>query len=270
MRRILIVIALAALAAGTVRAAVAVNGTVVTETGRKSGQIRWSGRTKTYVISQKMGATMVDVEVKASDVTELEIPEPAGLAAAAQQVDHGQGAAAIGVLTKIATDYAHLQWDKVAGGYLAQAYLSANNAAKALETCEKIVAEDPTAAYKGDLAPAYWAALIKMNRKSTLEAALNKAATSGDRFSSGAALIARGDFEYADGGENVEAAKKALVDGYLRVALLYGDADVGPRLRPEALYKAAKCFEKMGQTSRAANCRSELKQAYPTSPWASK
>ena len=74
-------------------------------------------------------------------------------------------------------------------------------------------------------------------------------------------MIARGDYAYADGGESVEAAKKALVDGYLRVALLYGDADVGPRLRPEALYKAAKCFEKMGQTSRAANCRSELKQA---------
>ena len=113
-------------------------------------------------------------------------------------------------------------------------------------------------------------ALLKLNQKTKLEAALAKAAASGDRFSSGAAFTLRGDIVMQEGGESADAAKKALADGYLRVVLMYTDQPVAAKLRPEALYKAAQCFEKLGQSGRAEAMRGELKKLYPNTLWAMK
>jgi hypothetical protein len=94
-----------------------------------------------------------------------------------------------------------------------------------------------------------------------------KAAATGDRYSSGAALIGRGDIILA-GGESADSLRAALVDGYLRVALMYTDGKIAEQLRPEALAKSAQCFEKIGQAGRADQMRGELKRLYPNSPWA--
>lgn len=273
MRRIITAIVFAGVAAlaSDLRAAAAAQGTLFTKDGgQKSGVIKWSARNKSYVITQKQanGSTM-DMEVEAKNVDHLDIKPPQGMDQAIKAVESGKGAGQISFLEKIVDEYAHLQWDQKAGSYLAKAYLDANNGAKALETCRKIISVDKTAGYSGDLAPTYWQALIKNNQISTLEQMLTKAASSGDRFSSGSALIARGDAILAKD-DTPTGAKKALVDGYLRVVLLYKDAEVAPRLRPEALYKAAQCFEKAGQTSRASDLRSELKSQYASSPWAAK
>ena len=200
----------------------------------------------------------------------MNIAKPANIDAAIAQVQKGQGAAAIGVLQGIVKEYSHLQWDKVAGRYLVEAYLAANRGEDALKSAQAIIAADPGAAFVGELAPAYWTALLKLNQKAKLEAALAKAAASGDRFSSGAAFTLRGDIIMHDGGESADAAKKALADGYLRVVLMYTDAPVAAQLRPEALYKAAQCFEKLGQSGRAEAMRGELKKLYPNSLWAMK
>lgn len=257
---------------GSLSAGVAVQGTVSTASGRKSGLVKYSPRNKgTYVITQKQASgTTMDVEIPAKDVVALEIAEPAGFKQAVALVESGKGTSAIAALEKIVEDYAHMRWDLVAGGYLAKAYMGANNAAKALEVCSKIVESDPDSGFKGDLAPVYWSALLENNRKATLDQMLAKAASAGDRFTSASAFIVRGDAILKDGAESAEAAKKALVDGYLRVVLMYNDGEVGPRVRPEALYKAAKCFEKIGQTSRASDLRSELKGRYGSSPWAAR
>ncbi len=259
-----VIIALAALAASTVVGDV--KGTIVTENGdAKKGLIRWSGRSKAYVVT----VGKVEVEIPATEVAELDVDKPAAFDAAVEQVEKGQGAAAIPSLAKIVKEYAHLQWDKTAGRYLAQAYVAASKPEEALKTCQAIISGDPEAAYKGDLAPAYWNALLSLDKKAPLEKALEKAAKSGDRFSSASALIMRGDIILKDGKDSVDAAKKALTDGYLRVVLLYRDADVAARVRPEALYKAAKCFEKLGQSGRVDAMRTELK-TYASSPWAAK
>ncbi len=261
---------LMALAGMTAATVFAVPGTVVTENDSKTGDVKWSVRAKGYVISVKQGNTMIDAEVPAADVVELDIQKPATFDAAAEQVDKGNGSAAIPALKKIIDDYQHLQWDKIAGSYLARAYLDSGKAEDAYKTCRDIIAGDPSAAYKGDLAPAYWEALLKLDKKSALEGALKKAAASGDRFSSGSALIKRGDIILAEGKDSPDAAKKALTDAYLRVVLLYRDAEVAARVRPEALYKAAKCFERLSQSGRADQMRTELKSLYGSSPWASK
>ena len=231
-----------------------------------------SSVTRTFLASASAassnGSTM-DMEVEAKNVDRLDIKPPQGMEQAIKDVEAGRGAGQISFLEKIVDEYAHLQWDQKAGSYLAKAYLAANNGAKALETCRKIISVDKTAGYSGDLAPTYWQALIKNNQTSTLEQVLAKAASSGDRFSSGSALIARGDAIIAKD-DTPAGAKKALVDGYLRVILLYRDPEVASRIRPEALYKAALCFDKAGQTSRASDLRSELKSQYAGSPWAAK
>ncbi len=232
----------------------AIQGSVSTETETVSGDIKWHGRTKSYIIEKGK----VTKEFKLADVTSLDIPKPAGYDKAVQLVEGGQGGQAISVLAKIVADYRMLQWDKPAGRYLALAHLAAGNAKKAYDACEPIIAEDKEAAYKGDLAAAYWQALLKLGKTDQLEGLLKKAATAGDRASSAAALVMRGDIIVAASNDSPEELRRALRDGYLRVVLMYQDANCA-RERGEAMLKAATCFDKLGQAARAENLRAQAK-----------
>ena len=265
MRRIMS-IAAAAMAAATVFGDVA--GTVINKNDeRLKGQIRWSARDKAYVVT----SGGVELQVKLNELQALDIPKPAGFDEAVANASKGSptaSAAAIPVLKKIVDGYKRLQWDQAAGRYLAQAYIDTGKAEQALAVCDDIIKMDSTAAYKGELAPSYWRALMALGRAAPLSSALEKAAKSGDRFSSGSALIMRGDMLMKEGNESRDAARKALVDGYLRVVLLYTDEAVAAKLQPEALFKAARCLEILSQATRADQMRSELKRAYPQSVWA--
>lgn len=245
----------------------AVKGSLTMENGDvHKGLISWDGGQKEYVV--KKGK--FEERYKSSDVDKLDIEQPAALGAAVAQVEQGQGAAAIPALQAIVKDYAHLQWDKVAGRYLAEAYLAADKPDAALKVCRDIIEDESAAAYRGDLAPAYWNALLRLNRLPALEKNLKKAMEGKDRFSRGAALIMYGDIAMKAGHESSDACKKALTDGYLRVVFLYTDAEIAGRLQPEALYKAAHCFDKLNQSVRADFMRTELKRTYASSPWASR
>ena len=261
-----IIIALCAIASCAVSGAV--TGTVTTENGHThKGTVRWSAREKAYVVNDGK----FDNTLKATEVSEVSIDKPATYDAAVAQVAKGQSAAAIPALQKIVKDYSHLQWDKAAGRYLAEAYVAADKPSDALKVCNDIIDGEPSAAYRGDLAPAYWSALLSLNRRGPLEKSLEKAMKGSDRFSRGAALIMRGDIALKDGGESVDACKKALTDGYLRVVFLYKDnPEIAEKLQPEALYKAARCFDKLSQSGRADFMRTELKRTYASSPWANK
>jgi len=236
----------------------AIHGTLSTESETLTGDIKWQARNKQYVVSVKKGSTMVDMERKLVDVTGLDIPKPAGYDKAVQAVEAGQGASAIGVLSKIVSDYRMLQWDKPAGRYLALAYLSSGNAQKAYEVCAPIVAEDKSAGYTGELAAAYWQALLKLGKREQLEGLIKKAASSGNRQASAAALEMRGDIIMASSNDAPEELRKALRDGYLRVVLMYQDAEC-TRERRSSMLKAAKCFDKLGQAARAENLRGQAK-----------
>ena len=258
--------AMAALATAAVFGAV--TGTITTENGdEKKGTIRWSRSDKAYEVTDKKG---IAVQVPPSDVASMDIDKPAGFDEAVAQVNKGQGKAAIPVLQQIVKEYARLDWDKAAGRYLAEALISAGDVSKGVSACEDVIKTDADAAFKGDLAPAYWEGLLKLDRRQKLEGLLKKAAASGDDFSVGAALLKRGDLVLIDGKDSNDAAKKALIDAYLRVVLMYRDPEIAPKLQPEALYKAGKCFEKLGQSGRADSMRMQLKQQYADSPWAAK
>ena len=234
--------------------AFAIQGSVSTETETVDGDVKWHNRDRKYVIEKGK----ITKEFKLEEVTALNIPTPPGYDKAVQLVESGQGASAIAVLAKIVADYRMLQWDKPAGRFLAQAHLAAGNAKKAQDVCEEIIAVDKSAAYSGDLASAYWQALLKLGKTEQLEKLLKKAATADSRQASAAALVMRGDIIVAASNDAPEELKKALRDGYLRVVLMYQDAECA-RERGEAMQKAAACFDKLGQSARAENLRAQAK-----------
>lgn len=242
-------------------------GTIVDAQGPHKGAVRYSMKSKTYFVTAKQNGAVLESEIQPGDVTSMEIAEPAGWAQAVEKVEKGQASAAINYFAGIVKKYNHLQWDLRAARYLANAYMASGDADKALEACTAVVRADPEASYKGELAPIFWKVLVKLGKKEQLEKLLVKAASSGDRYSSGAALIGRGDLILASGESN-DSLRAALVDGYLRVALMYTDGKIAEQLRPEALAKSAQCFEKIGMAGRADQMRGELKRLYPNSPWA--
>ena len=234
--------------------AFAIQGSVSTESETVSGDIKWHGRDKKYVIEKGK----ITKEFALADVTSLDIPKPAGYDKAVSAVEGGQGLSAIPILTKIVADYRMLQWDKPAGRYLAMAHIAAGNAQKAYDVCVPIVSEDKSAGWSGDLASAYWQALLKLGKRDQLEGLLKKAAASGDRSASAAALVMRGDIIVQGSNDAGEELKRALRDGYMRVVLMYQDPECR-RERADALIKAATCFDKLGQAARAENLRAQAK-----------
>ena len=235
----------------------AVKGTLRTEADSKSGDIKWQPRAKKYTVTFKKGSTTVNAEYPLADVVELSIPKPEGFDKAAEQVAAGHGAGAIATLEKILSEYRMLQWDKPAGRYLAMAYISAGQAQKAYDTCRSIIADDKSAAWSGDLAAAYWQSLLKLGKTDQLENVLKKAATSGDRQAAAAVCVMRGDVILSEG-SSPEILKRALRDGYLKASLMFTDPACS-RERAEAMLKAADCFEKLGQASRADKLRTKAR-----------
>lgn len=248
------ILSLAALAAAPL---MAIQGTIFTEVDHKSGDIKWQPRAKAYLVSFKKGNTEVSAEFKASDVTRLDIPKPAGYDKAVEQVVKGQGAAAIATLAKIVSDYRMLYWDRPAGRYLVLAYIAAGQAQKGYDVCAGIISEDKAAEWSGELAPAYWQVLLKLGKKDKLESVLKKAVSSGNRASAAAALSMRGDIIMAEG-DAPDVTKRALRDGYLRTVLMFTD-EACVQERAEAMAKAAACFDKLGQASRAERLRSQAR-----------
>ena len=232
----------------------AIQGTVSTAAESFAGDVKWHARDKKYVVEKGK----ITKEFKLADVTSVDVAKPANFDKAVQMVEGGQGSAAVPMLTKMVSEYRMLKWDKLAGRYLALAHLAAGNAQKAYEACQPIVSEDKSAAYSGDLAAAYWQALLKLGKTEQLEGFLKKAAASGDRSSSAAALVMRGDMIVAASNDQPAELRRALTDGYLRVVLMYQDASCA-RERAEACLKAAQCFEKLGQTARAEQLRAQAK-----------
>ena len=251
-------LAIAALAALAATSALAVEGTIKTDKDTRSGDIKWQSRTKSYALTYKKGSTNVSAEYPLADVVRLDIDKPATFDKLVEMVKSGRGAAAIGGLSAIVKDYKMLVWDKPAGRYLVEAYLAAGQAQKAFETATGIIAEDKTAAYVGELAPAYWQALLKLGKTQQLENCLRKAASEGDRASSAEALMMRGDMIIATDGDTHDAHRKALTDAYLRVALMYTDPACKDARR-EAMNRCAASLDKLGMAARAEGMRTQAK-----------
>lgn len=237
-------------------------GTVYTANGQKRGTLRWLNSAKEYRISDGKSETVI----KADDAERVEVDRPASLNTAIRNVQAKKSlSTAIKDLEDLVKAYSHLTYDLEAARWLATAYLEQGNSTKAVSVCEGIIRDNPEAAYKGEMASAYWDALIKDGKGTKLNLLLEKAIASGDRAMAATALVKRGDAIMARGSSRANC-EEALRDGYLRVILLYADPQLGAY--PEALYKGAKAFDGMSQGSRADKLREQLKRDCASSHWA--
>lgn len=228
-----------------------------------SGKIRWLPTKKIYVVTQtRSGGQSFDFELPLDKVDKVAVAKPAKFDAAVNAVKGGKAAAAVPVLQDIVKTYAMLQWDEPAARYLAEAQLASGDASSAITTCEGLIKTKPELAYLGELAPTYWQALLRTGKSGKLGDLITKAIAEGDREVSASALIMRGDMLM-----DRKEALNALKDGYLRVVVLYENVK---SVQPEALFKAAKAFDTLNQTSNAEKMRTKLRTKYPSSEYAKK
>lgn len=263
VRRLAPAIVLALLLGESARAQV--TGSILTTDNKTvQGQIRWMAAAKKYVIlTTRAGtATTIELELQPGQVAKINVPQPKELAPAVQAVRAGSAAAAIPVLEKIIRDYAMLQWDTVAARALAEAQMANNNPAGAVKACEVVIANNPEAAYMGEMAVVYWQALLKSDRSAKLSGLLDEAIKKGGREASASALILRGDMLM-----DKKQPRDALKDGYLRVVVLYENVRAA---QPEALFKAALAFDALQQNPNAEKMRTLLRTKYPSSDFAKK
>lgn len=221
------------------------------------GVVRWKGVTKVYTVTMKNG---VELEIPLKDVDHMRIAEPAGFKAAVEQVREGKGAQAIPVLDQMAQDYAMLQWDVAATRWLAEACLRGGKPDKAVSGCERVIERKPDAAVIGEMAPVYWQALLAAGRNAKLDEVLTAAGKSTNPEALARIYLMRGDMLKK---QNDPAG--ALREGYLRTVVLCPTAR-GPRA--EALFKASKELDELGQVNQAGGLRGILLREYADSEWA--
>jgi TolA-binding protein len=223
-----------------------------------TGEITWYSASQQYNVNNGSLSLRVD----ANQVARIDVPRPPELDSAIKMVQARQYAMAKGPLETVAKDYEMLEWDLVAARYLAECYLNMNMARQAITMVDKISRVNPKATQSGELQRLYWDALEKDGQTAKLNSVLGQAIKSGSREVAAVAQIRRADSDRLAGN-----TKKALVDGYLRTALLFRDVK---SVQPEALWKAAESFQQIGQTTYAEKMRKRLIEQFPQSPEAQK
>jgi tetratricopeptide (TPR) repeat protein len=236
-------------------------GTVIKKrgTGQASGMIKWMPASRKYVVTDAQG---VSIQIPLSDVETVKVKDPPELESAAKLVQGGQAALAIPNLEKIVKDFEMMGPDARAARWLAEAYQKTGVPGKAVEMCERVVASNPNAAGNPEFAAIYWEALMGADLTAKLKKALGEAIAQGPRPLVAQALIKRGDIEKKQGN-----FKEALIDGYLRVIVLFQDIK---EAQPEALYNATKCFEQLNQGPYAERMRKKLLAEFPDDPYSEK
>jgi TolA-binding protein len=250
--RVGLLMLLAALGAATVAQA-DVYGRIVIKANQQvvEGNIRWKASLQAYTVTK--GSISVDISRR--EVDRVIVAEPPGLRQAIGMVQRGQPGAAIPTLTKITKDYLMLEHDIPAARWLAEAHLKSKDAASAEKVLEPIVDNYGLDAMPADLVNVYLDALTESGKKAKVSILLKDLIRSGSRSAAAVAQVKRGDLLLKEG-----KYREALRDGYLRTIILFEDHK---SVVPEALFKAAECFEKMGQTSRAEKMRNKLIAEYP-------
>ncbi|MBT3296809.1 MAG: tetratricopeptide repeat protein [Verrucomicrobia bacterium] len=243
------------LVAGMANAAVMA---IITKAGtgqELKGSVKWQATTRQYVIQPE--GSPVQYKLSPSDVAHIQVERPPQLDSAIKQVRSGNYARALPVLETIMKEYTMLEHDVTAAQYLAHSYLKTKEPRKAVAMCDKVMSSNPKAAQDEQFAGIYWQALLETDQYIKLNKALGIAIEGGSRQLAAVAQIKRGDIAKQKGDLD-----NALIDGYLRTVVFFQGIK---SVQPEALFKAAQCFEEKGQHSYAEKMRKELLSSYPQS-----
>lgn len=259
IRSIKAVLVMAVMLFAIVGQSFAIKGVVVKKNNeRVKGEIRWQQSQKQYLVDVN-GITMT---FKPAQVKGVIVAKPDNFDKAIADVAGKRYASALPVLEKIMTDYKMMGWDVKAARYAAEAQLGMKKPGQAILTCEKLIRSNPDAAYEGALAEIYWQALVEGDRKATFRKVMKKAIKEGPRSLAPLVQIRRADMDMKE-----EKYKEALVDGYLRTVHFYKNEK---KYLPEALYKAAKCFDQLNEPTNAEKMRKILLTDFPDSEYSKK
>lgn len=234
--------------------AVTVPGEIIKKDGQRlRGNITYSASSRSYTIA----VGNMTFTLQASDVSQVLTPKPKEIDVAVAKIRAGQYATAINELRVIMTEYRGLGWDNEAARWMLECYLKLKNPGEVERIYDQIRASDTNRELPEHLVRLYWDALIELKKFAKLEKEISLLIGASSRKLSALACIVRGDMRYKEG-----KLKEALVDGYLRVALLYKDIK---DLQPEALKKCIKCFKELGQHSYSEKMRKILLAEFPQS-----
>jgi len=250
----------ACLMAGT--AVAQVDGTIITKLDGRAftGQIKWKAVGRSYEIRLTNGPIMTVTLDKVSAL-KVKAPPP-GMEGLINRVRSGAGGDAIPGLEQIVKNYEMLEYDLVAARWLAEAYKKADKAAEAIRVCDQVVQSRPKSALSAEFVGAYLEALLTDRQYPKLEAEISAAIAEGGLEVAAVAQNKRGDLKMEK-----KEFKEALVDGYLRTVVLFEEVKSA---QPAALYKAAQCFEQLGQATYAERMRKKLLADFPQDPYSNK
>jgi tetratricopeptide (TPR) repeat protein len=244
--------------AGSAFAQLRHEATVVLTSGQQAqGMVRYLPASRNFEI-QVGQATR---EIRADEVAQVILRNPPPeLPAALADVQGGRYQQAIPVLSKIVEDYAMFGPDVLAGGALMRAYMQTGRSSDALRAGETMQRRNPRLERQASFASVYWEVLLQEERFAGLRSSIQEAIQSGSRDLAAVGLLRRGDLEMREG-----RAREALVDGYLRVVLLFRDVAA---VQPEALFKAMKAHEGLNEVALAEKWRQRLLGSFGTSEYA--
>jgi hypothetical protein len=225
-----------------------------------AGQLKWKASGKMYEIRQASGVIMT-MPLDKIGAVKMTKP-PAALDGLVRSVQSGAAGAAVPGLEQIVKDYEMLEYDLVAGRWLAEAYLKTARPDDAIRICDQVSQFRPKSALPLDFVRVYWDALLAARQYPKLEEQLGGVIAEGSRDVAAVAQNKRGDMKMEK-----KEFKDALVDGYLRTVVLFEDAKAA---QPEALYKAAQCFDQLGQATYAERMRKKLLAQFPQDSYAEK
>lgn len=238
-----------------------IQGTVVRKNGAQvSGAITYVAAARTYnIVTLTATGSPITQKVPKDDVSEVKVPEPKELAGLVQAVQAGRYAEAIPGLSRIVSTYEGMNYDEMAAGPLARAYLKSNQPKKTIEIVEKIMQGSGGTV---DTTKEYCDALLATEQYAKLKIVLRDMAGQGNPDVAAMALLKRGHMEMKQGNP-----RDALIGGFLRVVVLYQNVK---ELQPEALYYAHKCFEQLNQVSHSERMKNKLLAEFSNDPYAQK
>lgn len=252
--------ALLVLASGAGAQQTAIQGFITQRDGTRipsvgAGVIRWLPAREAYQIM----ADNVRLEIPLRQVRDVRVAKPRQFDAAENAVRTRNYQPAIPVLEKIMIDYRRLEWDIPAARLLTQAYMGLGNPAEAAKKAEVAIAGNPRVWQDMEFARLYWDALSKSGQSGKLGRILQQGIELGSRETAAAAQVMRGNIDFDQG-----RFREALTDGYLRTLMMFKDVK---QVRPEALYKAVRAHEQLGEHSHAEKFRKMLLSEYPQSSY---
>jgi tetratricopeptide (TPR) repeat protein len=249
-------------------AAILVNTAVAQPRQHQATLVLTNGQTEQGLVRYLQASRVFEIQIgqatrerRLDEVAQVVLAQqPADLQTALSQVRRGQNQEAIPVLTRITEEFAMFGPDVEAGAALLRAHLRSGRAGEAIRVGESLMRRNPRMERQAGFASVFWEALIAEKRLDALRTSLQEAIQSGSRDLAAVALLRRGDLEMLD-----RRPREALVDGYLRVVLLF--RDIAP-VQPEALFKAIKAHEELNEVQFAEKWRQRLLANFATSEFA--